>query len=59
MPKYTVVIDRFVTSYAEEKIDAPNEESLNKLILERLPHLKFRTEKISIEVRDIAEEDEA
>lgn len=59
MPKYDVIIDRFITSYAVETIDAPNEESVSKLILERLPHLKFRTEKIAIEVRNITEEDEA
>lgn len=58
MKNYTVYVEKYVSMTAVVQIKANNEEEVHKKLMNKLGDLDFRTDKISIEVRDVLTDEE-
>lgn len=58
MKNYTVYVEKYVNMTAVVQIKANNEEDVQKKLMNKFGDLEFKTDKISIEIRDVlADED--
>lgn len=58
MKNYTVYVEKYVNMTAVVQIKANNEEEVHKKLMNKLGDLEFKTNQISIEVRDVLPDEE-
>ena len=58
MKNYTIYVEKYVNMTAVVQIKANNEEEVHKKLMNKLGDLEFKTDKISIEVRDVLTDEE-